>query len=119
MHRALVSGAAVLALCGCATPATSRKALPTDASLSDGAARAEAVRLAESLVGQRRPAVEGHPLGGDCTGLVRAVYTRVGVDLLSAARPHEDPVAAIYRFAQLHGQLFRGGPPSPGDLVFL
>jgi hypothetical protein len=81
-------------------------------------ARDKAVLAARAQVG--RPAVDsrGHGYPDDCSGLVRAVFDKIGVDLLSAAQPSDNAVTAIYRFAQRYGRVYTGGRPVAGDLVF-
>lgn len=81
-------------------------------------ARDKTVKAARTLVGVEKLDVEGKPWPDDCSGLVRTVYDRVGLDLLSAAKPEDNAVTAIYRWAQQHGRIYTGGRPIPGDLVF-
>jgi hypothetical protein len=95
---------------------------PDDASLAPLAvpagSRRRAVALAQELVGKRMILLRGQPYGEDCTGLVRGIYAQLGVDVMAAALPGDNGVTAIWRFADRHGQVFRGGRPVPGDLVF-
>lgn len=81
-------------------------------------AREKTVKVARTLVGHESVKVEGKPWPDDCSGLVRTVFDRVGVDLLSSAKPEDNAVTAIYRWAQKNGRIFTGGRPVPGDLVF-
>lgn len=81
-------------------------------------ARDKTVRAARTLVGVESVLVEGKPWPDDCSGLVRTVFDRVGVDLLSVARPEDNAVTAIYRWAQRYGRVYTGGRPVAGDLVF-
>jgi hypothetical protein len=81
-------------------------------------ARPLAVQTAQALVGKSAIVLKGKRWGDDCTGLVRAVYAQVGVDLLSAAKPDDNGVTAIWRFATRFGHTYDGGHPVPGDLVF-
>jgi len=54
----------------------------------------------------------------DCSGLVRAAYQAVGVELLShGTLPGENAVSAIHRRAQRAGALHQR-TPKPGDIVF-
>lgn len=54
----------------------------------------------------------------DCSGLVRAAYQAVGVELLShGTLPGENAVSAIHRRAQRAGALHKR-TPKPGDIVF-
>ncbi|HEX8821106.1 MAG TPA: NlpC/P60 family protein [Archangium sp.] len=75
-------------------------------------------------VARRAGSLVGVPLAGqgqvpdDCSGLVRAAYHAVGIELLShGTLPGENAVSAIYRRAQRAGAL-RKRDPKPGDLVF-
>lgn len=81
-------------------------------------ARSRVVELARGLVGQKQVAVGGKRFGDDCTGLVRGVYSALGVDLMSAGEGTDNGVTAIWRFTGRHGRLYDGGRPMPGDLVF-
>jgi len=69
-------------------------------------------------VGSSRIIVRSHRYPDDCTGLVRAVFDEVGVDLMREATSRDNGVTAIFRFATKHGHIFEGGRPVPGDLVF-
>jgi hypothetical protein len=81
-------------------------------------ARDSAVVAAQRLVGKQQVVVNGKQFGDDCTGLVRGVYSQVGVDLMSAGEPGDNGVTAIWRFAARHGRIYTGGLPVAGDLVF-
>lgn len=105
-------------------PAAARPALvatPSEATkpvvVAPGA-RDSAVSTARRLLGKSAITINGKRFGDDCTGLVRAVYAQVGVDLMADATPDDNGVSAIYRFATKHGRLFEGGRPVAGDLVF-
>jgi hypothetical protein len=76
----------------------------------DETARARVVAAAQRFVGTKT--------GDDCTGLVRAVFEPLHVDLLADAELSDNGVTAIYRFAQVRGRVFTGGHALPGDLVF-
>jgi len=76
------------------------------------------VHAARSQVGKAEVDRHGEKWPDDCSGLVRSVYDRLGVDLLTAAKPEDNAVTAIYRWAQRHGRVYTGGRPVPGDLVF-
>ena len=102
------------------TPEGRPSPVPSMASSGAGHAGLDGQAVAASareLVGLPRV-----PTGGrfpdDCTGLVREVYSRHGVDLMGeGAPPGGNGVLAIWRYTQRHGTLHREGP-SPGDLVF-
>lgn len=81
-------------------------------------ARETALAAARGLVGKRRMEASGRRFGDDCTGLVRAAFSQVGVDLMTAAEPGDNGVTAIWRFAARHGRIYEGGRPVGGDLVF-
>jgi hypothetical protein len=81
-------------------------------------ARDTAVKTARGLVGASRMVVGSRRYHDDCTGLVRAAYGELGVDLMSEATSGDNGVTAIYRFASRHGRIFDAGRPLPGDLVF-
>ncbi|HLL82342.1 MAG TPA: CHAP domain-containing protein [Longimicrobium sp.] len=89
--------------------------LPPSALLGD---RQTAVQLARGLVGKHKPTLRGKALGADCTGLVLGVYREMGLDLLKSAKPGDNGVTAIYRFARKHGRVYTDGWPVAGDLVF-
>lgn len=74
--------------------------------------------LARSLVGQSSVIVDGKRYPNDCTGLIAAVLDHVGLQVLAEARPGDNAVTAIYRYASVNGRVFEGGHPLPGDLVF-
>ncbi|MDP1824636.1 MAG: CHAP domain-containing protein [Archangium sp.] len=81
-------------------------------------ARDTAVSTAQALLGKSRVVVRGKRYGDDCTSFVKALYEPLGVDLLTEARPGDNAVTAMWRFASHHGRIFEGGRPLPGDLVF-
>jgi peptidoglycan DL-endopeptidase CwlO len=80
--------------------------------------RDRVIETARGLVGSKRVEVGGKRFGDDCTGLIRGVYSTVGVDLMSAGEPQDNGVTAIWRFTAKHGRLYDGGRPVSGDLVF-
>ena len=87
-------------------------------ALSLKGGRDEVVGFARALVGAQHIQIEGKRFPDDCTGLVTGVYAALGVSLLGEARPGDNAVTAIYRFAQSHGRVYESGAPLPGDLVF-
>ena len=50
--------------------------------------------------------------------MIRAAFSSVGLDLMAEARPGDNAVTAIFRYAQQHGRVYEAGRPMPGDLVF-
>lgn len=81
-------------------------------------ARDTAVKTARGLLGESRIVVGPRRYHDDCTGLVRAAYGELGVDLMSEAARGDTGVMAIYRFASRYGRIYDAGRPIPGDLVF-
>ncbi len=80
--------------------------------------RQKVMKVAQALVGHTKVVLSGKRYGDDCTGLVRAVYAQVGIDLMTQGRAGDNGVTAIWRYASSHGQAYTGGRPVPGDLVF-
>jgi peptidoglycan DL-endopeptidase CwlO len=75
-------------------------------------------QTAREYVGAKAVLVGGRRFPDDCTGLVRAVYARHGLDLFGETGPAADNgVTAIWRYAQRHGSLHKE-KPRPGDIVF-
>ena len=74
--------------------------------------------LATSLVGLPSISRLTQQAPDDCTGLVRILYWKVGVELMDGgAYPGENGVTAIYRRARTAGALHLRAP-QPGDLAF-
>lgn len=141
-NRPWLWGALALGLTGCATaapvggrqfyvdryepfaPGAAMRTIPSAESSSSEplalapGSRESAVSRARGLVGQTRLVVNGKRYGDDCTGLVRAVFEPLGVDLMTDAERGDNGVTAMWRFAAKHGRIFEGGRPLPGDLVF-
>jgi cell wall-associated NlpC family hydrolase len=92
-------------------------AAPAPLKLPSGA-RDRTVHAARSQVGKPAVELKGKPYPDDCSRLMRAVFDSVGVDLLTAAKPGDNAVTAIYRFVQRYGRVYKGGRPVAGDLVF-
>ena len=100
-------------------------ALPEGASLpglSGSAASAtkavRVVRAVEKWVGLRSLRKVSRKVPDDCSGLVRLVYGRFGVDPIAGeALRGDNAVTAIWRHAYRLGALKRSSP-KPGDLVF-
>jgi len=81
--------------------------------------RAQVAQAARTYVGKRRIKYDGTRLPYDCSGLARAAYLHVGIDLTQVEpRAGENGVGAIYRFARDNGIVYRHGRPEVGDLVF-
>lgn len=69
-------------------------------------------------MGKSQIVLSGKRYPSDCTGMVRGVFDQLGIDLTQGARPGDNGVTAIYRYAASHGHIYQGGHPVPGDLVF-
>jgi hypothetical protein len=91
---------------------------PAELAATPRANREEIAARARALVGHKSVTVDGQRYPDDCTGLIRGVFAPAGLDVLAAARPGDNAVTAIYRYAQRHGRVFEGGWPLEGDLVF-
>ncbi len=116
-HRAFTPPAAPRVL----PRATSKPSPPAPViapALGPDEARAKVVAVARRFVGKPKVAVSGRTWPADCTGIVRAAFSSLGLDLLDEARAGDNAVTAIYRFAQERGRVFEAGRPMPGDLVF-
>lgn len=81
-------------------------------------AREVLLATARALVGKRQVKLGGRTYPSDCTGLVEAVYAQAGLSLRGKAKPGDNGVTALYRYALNHGRVYNGGRPAPGDLVF-
>jgi peptidoglycan DL-endopeptidase CwlO len=73
---------------------------------------------ARATLGRRNPELDGRRIPTDCSGYVRGLYTRAGVDLFSESLPGDNGVRAILRWIERHGLFHRHKLPAPGDLVF-
>jgi hypothetical protein len=82
------------------------------------AAREAVLAAARATIGQGDPQLDGRPVPTDCSGYIRAVYTRAGVDLFSEGQPSDNGVRAIVRFIERHGLRHRRNVAAAGDLVF-
>lgn len=115
---ALREGYRPFARAGAPPPAAAEPAAEVAPLQLPPGARETAVEAARSLVGASRIAVGERRFGDDCTGLVRAAYAQVGVDLMGEGLAGDSGVTAIQRYAGRHGRLYQAGRPLPGDLVF-
>lgn len=115
------------------TPAAAQRQVPAEVASGSGqtgtaaapapfspkpGARDEAVQLARKLVGKKAVVLAGKRYPDDCSGLVKAVYAQVGLDVLANAQTGDNAVTAIWRFAASNGRIYQGGRPVAGDLVF-
>jgi cell wall-associated NlpC family hydrolase len=81
-------------------------------------ARETVLATARALVGKSQLKAGGRAYPNDCTGLVEAAYAQAGLSLKGNAKPGDNGVTALYRYALNHGRVYNGGRPVPGDLVF-
>jgi len=81
--------------------------------------RQAVARAARGYVGKRALLVGNQKLPFDCSGLARASYLQLGIDLTAIDPiPDENAVTTIYRYVKRNGILYRSGTPTIGDLVF-
>ena len=73
---------------------------------------------ARATLGQGDPELDGRRVPTDCSGYLRAVYARAGIDLFSEGHPSDNGVRAIVRFVERRGFIHRQKLPAAGDLVF-
>lgn len=73
---------------------------------------------ARATVGQSNPEVDGRRIPTDCSGYLRGLFLKAGVDLFSEGRPGDNGVRAIVRWVERHGSFHRQKSPARGDLVF-
>jgi peptidoglycan DL-endopeptidase CwlO len=89
---------------------------PDPATTAD--TRWRVVATARKMLGKTAVQWPGNRYPDDCSGLVLGVYASVGVPLTGSVRTGDSGVTAVWRWASVHGRLFRTGRPDPGDLVF-
>ena len=119
--RARVAFAIALAMStGCIAPRVSiREAVSEPAPAEAPPRPIEAVvEAARATVGQSDPELDGRRVPTDCSGYLRALYARAGIDLFAEGRPSDNGVRAIVRFVERRGLLHRHELPAAGDLVF-
>jgi peptidoglycan DL-endopeptidase CwlO len=113
-HRAFTPPAAPRAIPATpAPPAAVARAQPLSHE-----ARTKVVAAARSQLGRKQVVLDGRKWPSDCTGLVRAAFSTLEVDLLGDARAGDNAVTAIRRYVLRHGRVYQSGRPMPGDLVF-
>jgi cell wall-associated NlpC family hydrolase len=95
-----------------------RRAQPVSRTVAPKNARETVLAAARALVGQPQVKVAGRAYPSDCTGLVEAVYSQAGLSMKGGAKPGDNGVTALYRYALNHGRVYNGGKPAAGDLVF-
>jgi hypothetical protein len=117
--------ASVAAALGCAAPRASLHdddPMPPAESQRDESRPGGAVEAvlagARATLGDTAPQLDGRRIPTDCSGYVRGLYLRAGVDLFSEGHPADNGVRAIVRWVERHGLLHRQSLPARGDLVF-
>jgi cell wall-associated NlpC family hydrolase len=107
---------------GCATGSASRRDLraANEREVRGGSERSveQVLRTARATVVEGGGEVDGRPIPRDCSGYVRAIYRRAGLDLFTEGQSTDNGVRAIARFVGRHGRWHHRMVPSPGDLVF-
>ncbi len=74
--------------------------------------------IAQRALGQPSLKIGKKHFRADCSGTVRAIYTRARVGLGGILKSNaENDVKAIYRYVQKYGKIHRSAP-APGELVF-
>lgn len=107
--RGSLTPAATVASLGGA-PRSAAREERVDAIL-DGLSGEQLAATARGLVGSRA--------GGDCSGFVREVFRRHGVDpFAQGGGAGDNGVKILHRLADRRGALHARARPSPGDLVF-
>jgi hypothetical protein len=123
----LVLALSLAALLGCATAHVSlHDALGSGPAESQPVDRREGVPSvldavlagARATLGQSHPELDGRRIPTDCSGYIRGLYARAGIDLFAEGRPSDNGVRAIARWIERHGVLQRRGLAVAGDLVF-
>lgn len=80
--------------------------------------RMRVAAIAQQALGKSSLKVFGKQFRSDCSGTVRAIFTRAKIGLGGIIKgTFENDVKAIYRYVQKYGSI-RKNDPSPGDLVF-
>lgn len=97
-------------------PATETR--PSEPARLTPADREKVLATARSLVGKKQVTVKGRTYPSDCTGLVLAAYSPVGITFRGAGVAGDNGVTSLYRYTQQHGRVFKSGSPAPGDVVF-
>ena len=116
---------------GCATASAQRREadrIPTPAATpisGPAAPRASPADTVEEVLEAARAAVargggevDGRLVPRDCSGFVRAIYRKAGIDLFVEGRNTDNGVRAIARYVDRHGKWHRRRLPVGGDLVF-
>jgi hypothetical protein len=81
--------------------------------------RLAVARAARGYVGKRALVAANKKLPFDCSGLARASYLQLGIDLTNVEPiPDENAVTTLYRYVKRNGILYRNAAPAVGDLAF-
>jgi hypothetical protein len=78
----------------------------------------EVLETARAVLAAGGGEVDGHNVSRDCSGFVRAIYRRAGIDLFADGHRSDNGVRAIARYVDHHGEWRRSAVPVAGDLVF-
>jgi hypothetical protein len=107
---------------GCSTGSASRRDVraASERAVGGGSERnvEQVLRTARATVAEGGGEVDGRPVPRDCSGFVRAIYRKGGVDLFTEGQSTDNGVRAIARFVSRHGRWHHRMVPAPGDLVF-
>src|SRR3954463_13466654 len=114
------TGALAVALAsGCASTARPVERVSVAPPPASRASALEAIlAAARASLGKSHPQVDGQPISTECSGFVRDLYARAGIDLFSEGQPSDGGVRAIARWVERHGGMTREKLPAPGDLAF-
>lgn len=111
--------AAALPCVACATGRTVRTEAPAPslAPAAEPARFSPGAALSAVLEGARA-AVGTHPAVADCSGFVRSLYRRAGIDLYDEGHRSDNGVLAIARYVRARGEFHRRHVPVAGDIAF-
>lgn len=76
------------------------------------------LETARAVVAHGGGEIDGRPVPRDCSGFVRAMFRKAGIDLFAEGKRGDDGVRAIARYVDRHGRWHRRAFPTAGDLVF-
>lgn len=80
--------------------------------------RSRLVKAAHDAIGRAHLTVKNRSFRADCSGTVRAIFTKAQVRLGGVIKNRQDnDVKAIYRYVRKYGKITNNNP-RPGDLVF-
>lgn len=80
--------------------------------------RQKLVKIAHDAIGQTKLTIKNRTVRADCSGTIRAIFTKAQIKLGGVIKDHQDnDVKAIYRYVKKYGNIVSNNP-RPGDLVF-